>query len=61
MNLESQDEEQLKNRGQCRYSRGGVGQRQHHWLELDNNPKNSYLQEFEKEKIVWQRVTKEPT
>jgi len=48
-----QYEEQLKNRGQCRYSRGGVGQGQHHWLELDNNPKDSYLQQFEKEKIVY--------
>ncbi len=48
-----QYEEQLKNRGQCRYSRGGVGQGQHHWLELDNNPKDSYLQQFKEEKIVY--------
>jgi len=46
-------EEQLKNRGQCRYSRGGKEVGQHHWLELDNNPKDSYLEEFEKEKVVW--------
>ena len=58
-------EKQLKNRGQCRYSRGGETNTnkgytgQHHWLELDNNPKDIYLSEFEKEKIVWQRVTKQ--
>ena len=42
----------LQQRGQCRY--GGKGNKgQHHWLELDNNPTDSYLQEFEKEKIVY--------
>jgi type I restriction-modification system DNA methylase subunit len=52
-------EKELKQRGQCRYNR--AGQRinnkgypgQHHWLELDNNPSDEYLSEFEKEKIVW--------
>ncbi len=54
-----QYKEKLKQRGQCRY--GGKGnQGQHHWLELDNNPSDTYLAEFAKEKIVWQRVTKEP-
>ena len=48
-----QYEEQLKNRGQCRYSRGGKNEGQHHWLELDNNPKDNYLEKFEKPKIVW--------
>ncbi|MDD3735427.1 MAG: Eco57I restriction-modification methylase domain-containing protein [Candidatus Pacebacteria bacterium] len=50
----------LQNRGQCRYSRGGknnIGQ--HHWLELDNNPRDNYLNEFEKEKIVWQEIVRE--
>jgi hypothetical protein len=61
-----QYEKQLKNRGQCRYSRVGKINTsndysgQHHWLELDNNPSDIYLKEFEKEKIVWQRVTKNP-
>ncbi len=54
-------ETQLKNRGQCRYSRGGKVGGQHHWLELDNNPKDNYLSEFDKPKIVWQRVTKKPS
>ncbi|RMG79168.1 MAG: hypothetical protein D6707_08650 [Bacteroidetes bacterium] len=61
-----QYEEKLKNRGQCKYTRtqkkkedaGYPGQ--HHWLELDNNPTDDYLQEFEKEKVVWQRITQSP-
>ena len=54
-----QYKQKLQKRGQCRY--GGKGnQGQHHWLELDNNPNDNYLAEFAKEKIVWQRVTKEP-
>ena len=63
----SKYEKQLKNRGQCRYTRGGEKQvkkdyeGQHHWLELDNNPTDEYLEEFEKEKVVWQRVTKKFT
>ena len=60
-------EEQLKNRGQCKYNRQNkvninkdyTGQ--HHWLELDNNPNEIYLKEFEKEKVVWQRITQAPT
>ena len=45
----------LEKRGQCRYGgKGNLGQ--HHWLELDNNPSDSYLEEFEKEKIVWNRI-----
>jgi len=62
----SKYEEQLKNRGQCRYTRTGREKLnkdypgQHHWLELDNNPTDEYLKELEKEKIVWRRVTKSP-
>ena len=60
-----QYEEKLKNRGQCKYSRAEknlshkdyVGQ--HHWLELDNNPKTEYIEMFEKEKVVWNRIAKE--
>lgn len=36
----------LKKRGQCRIN-------QHHWLELDNNPGDSYLSKFSQEKIIW--------
>jgi hypothetical protein len=45
-------EEQLKARWQCRYtSSGKISQNweyfwQHHWLELDNNPSDKYLDDF---------------
>lgn len=48
----SQFEDALRKRGQCTSSRGGKSEGQHHWLELDNNPKESYLAEFEKPKIL---------
>ena len=54
-----QYEEQLKARGQCRYSRSQPEGSatpypgQHHWLELDNNPKDSYVQLFSKPKLLW--------
>ncbi|MBZ4650838.1 MAG: adenine-specific DNA-methyltransferase [Thermosipho sp. (in: thermotogales)] len=56
----------LKKRGQCKYNRNVNKNKsndfpgQHHWLELDNNPTEKYLEEFEKEKVVWQRITKKP-
>ncbi len=57
--------DKLKNRGQCRYSRNSTSQNklvdypgQHHWLELDNNPKDDYLGNFEKEKIIYPNMTK---
>ena len=59
-----QYEGKLKARGQCRYSRSGrnnlrtdyIGQ--HHWLELDNNPTDEYLEMFSKEKIIYPNMTK---
>ena len=62
-----QYETKLKNRGQCRYSRAGKNgaktdyEGQHHWLELDNNPKDEYIGMFEKEKVVWSDISTEPT
>ena len=61
-----QFERELKNRGQCKYSRGSRAggtnyEGQHHWLELDNNPSPEYFAEFEKPKVVWQRITQRPT
>ena len=44
---------QLSKRGQCT-NKGGQGQ--HHWLELDNNPSDNYLNQFKDEKVVWKRV-----
>jgi hypothetical protein len=46
-------EEKLKKRGQCTTSRGGKNEGQHHWLELDNNPKPDYLKLFELPKIIY--------
>ena len=54
-----QHEGKLRARGQCRYSRSRRinpkvdYEGQHHWLELDNNPKDEYLSEFGKEKLFW--------
>ena len=54
-----QHEKKLRSRGQCRYSRSSSKNRgldfpgQHHWLELDNNPNDSYLEAFGKEKLFW--------
>ena len=62
-----QFEEKLRNRGQCRYTSSGspkpdyeyVGQ--HHWLELDNNPRKEYMDDFSKHIIAWQRITQQNT
>jgi hypothetical protein len=61
----SQYEQDLKNRGQCRYGRRGKQSiadypGQHHWLELDNNPRDEYLAEFKKEKVVYSEIVREP-
>lgn len=53
----SKYEDRLKERGQCRYSRNSNENAdfpgQHHWLELDNNPTDEYLNIFETEKIIY--------
>lgn len=49
----------LEERGQCRYSSSGRINTdrdypgQHHWLELDNNPREDFIKEFDKYKITW--------
>lgn len=45
-------ETELRARGQCISSRGGKSAGQHHWLELDNNPKQSFIDSFSRPKIV---------
>ena len=58
-----QHEEKLRDRGQCKYSRSGGNNAsadyagQHHWLELDNNPKEEYLKNFAKEKLFWMQMS----
>ena len=55
----AQHEEKLRARGQCKYSRAGNNKQnayydgQHHWLELDNNPTDEYLDIFAGEKLFW--------
>ncbi len=55
----SQYENNLRLRGQVRYSRSRKSSTnqdyngQHHWLELDNNPKDNYLNDFTKKKLFW--------
>ena len=52
-------EDKLRARGQCRYTRSSRNSEesdypgQHHWLELDNNPSDSFLEGFAKEKLLW--------
>lgn len=52
-------ESNLRNRGQCRYTSSGKQNLeneypgQHHWLELDNNPREEYLDVFYKQKIIY--------
>ena len=54
----SQFEGKLKMRGQCLTSRDGSNTGQHHWLELDNNPSESYIASFNKPKIVFNETSK---
>ena len=51
-------EKKLRVRGQVKTSRGGGGEGQHHWLELDNNPSADYLKAFEGAKIVFNETSK---
>lgn len=46
-------ENKLKNRGQVKNG-------QHHWLELDNNPHQSYFDSFLKPKIVFSEIVSSP-
>ena len=52
-------EHKLRNRGQVRYTRSRGKNRsrgypgQHHWLELDNNPTDEFLELFAKPKLIW--------
>jgi adenine-specific DNA-methyltransferase len=56
-------EQELKARGQCQYGRERKVNAsskpypgQHHWLELDNNPTDSYLRLFREPKIIYQDI-----
>ena len=58
-------EDKLKARGQCKYGRARKAQDadksypgQHHWLELDNNPTDEYIDSFYKPKLIYPEITK---
>ncbi|MBQ9242195.1 MAG: hypothetical protein IJ165_03045, partial [Proteobacteria bacterium] len=57
-----QYEDKLKSRGQVRYTSSGRVREngeypgQHHWLELDNNPSDEYLDDFNKQKVMWKII-----
>jgi hypothetical protein len=59
-------ESKLRNRGQCRYTSSGKQNfsaeypGQHHWLELDNNPRKEYLDDFYKQKIIYPDIMRMP-
>jgi hypothetical protein len=53
-------EEALRNRGQCKSSRNGKLEGQHHWLELDNNPREEFLTEFRRPKIIIPAISQSP-
>jgi hypothetical protein len=57
----TQFEEALRKRGQCTSSRNGKGEGQHHWLELDNNPKDAFLAEFEQPKLIVPAIAEAPS
>lgn len=52
-NYLKQFEKQLKERGQVRNG-------QHHWLELDNNPKQEYFDNFKNPKIIFSEIVSSP-
>ena len=51
-------EKKLRARGQCKTKRGGGDEGQHHWLELDNNPTEDFLNLFEIDKLVFPIICK---
>jgi hypothetical protein len=53
-------ESKLRKRGQCKSSRSGKPGGQHHWLELDNNPKKEYLNLHEQDKLIYPELASEP-
>ena len=67
----SQYEDKLKKRGQCRYLSSGKIHHSsdrdypgypgmHHWLELDNNPRQKYMDDFNKQKIIYSEIVRSP-
>jgi len=61
-----QFKEKLERRGQCKYTSSGKPNPnaeypgQHHWLELDNNPRREYMDDFNKQKIIYSEIVRSP-
>lgn len=61
-----QYKEALQKRGQCQYTSSGKKNLdkdycgQHHWLELDNNPSDTYLNDLSAQKIIWGEISDKP-
>ena len=61
-----QFEDALKKRGQVRYASSGKPKLnaeypgQHHWLELDNNPRKEYMDDFDEQKILYSEIVRSP-
>lgn len=58
-----QFESKLKKRGQCTGSKETLDKPftgQHHWLELDNNPSEQYLNLYKQPKIMYQKFQVKP-
>ena len=56
-------QDKLQKRGQCTGSAETLEKAytgQHHWLELDNNPSQAYLDLFTKPKIMYQSFQRKP-
>lgn len=59
-------ESELKDRAQVKKSRNNENNKsndypgQHHWLELDNNPKPDYINKFESKKVAWPDIASKP-
>ena len=53
-----QHKTKLRERAQCEGKKDQPGTKQHHWLELDNNPTEPYISQFEKPKLVYNETSK---
>jgi len=54
----SKYENALRQRGQCEGTKDKPGTKQHHWLELDNNPGDDYISQFNAHKIIYADIAK---
>lgn len=53
-------EGKLRKRGQCEGTTERPGTKQHHWMELDNNPTDQFILNFRQPKIIWGNLATAP-